>query len=150
MKTLVVLLEQNNFQQVSYYIQSGNLVLDSKTDPCASIKTIIHEHFGFTPDVFVLSSSNLLVAIENNPYKDYEGKFVHFYFCKNTIRLNLEKIERFISATEKYYVDNNVFYLHAPDGVGRSKLVLNIESCLDQSSTGRNLNTINKIKSLFN
>ena len=35
-----------------------------------------------------------------------------------------------------------MFYLHAPDGIGRSKLVANIEACLGQSATGRNLNKI--------
>ncbi len=149
MKPLVTLLEQNDFQQVSYYIQSGNLVLTSKTDPCVTIKALICEHFGFTPDVFVLSSSDFSAVVNNNPYQEYEGKFVHCYFCKKAITLDLSKIERWISATEKYHVAHNVFYLFAPEGIGRSKLVANIDACLGQSGTGRNLNTVNKIKSLI-
>jgi uncharacterized protein (DUF1697 family) len=149
MKPLVALLEQQCFEQVSYYIQSGNLVLSSAAHPCSVIKTIIGEHFGFTPNVFVLSVNELFTAMDNNPYREFEGKFVHFYFCENAIESNVEKIERWISATEDYYVENNVFYLHAPEGVGRSKLVSHIESCLGQVATGRNLNTMNKVANLI-
>lgn len=148
MKPLVALLEQNGFEQVSYYIQSGNLVLNSETEPQAAIKTIIDKNYGFIPSIFVLTTSYFTSALKNNPYKDFEGKFVHFYFCDSKITINVEKIDRWISPTEEYHVDNNVFYLHAPEGIGRSKLVLNIESCLGQSGTGRNLNTVNKIASL--
>ncbi len=31
------------------------------------------------------------------------------------------------------------------DGIGRSKLVTNIEKCLGGAATGRNLNTVNKL-----
>ena len=149
MKPLVVLLEQQGFEQVSYYIQSGNLVLSSPAYPCSAIKTIIGEHFGFTPNVFVLSATELLAAMHHNPYREFEGKFVHFYFCENAIEINVEKIERWIAATEDYYVENNVFYLHAPEGIGRSKLVSHIESCLGQAATGRNLNTMKKVTNLI-
>lgn len=149
MKPLVALLEQQGCEQVSYYIQSGNLVLSSAVHPSSVIKTIINKNFGFTPNVFVLSATELLSAMHHNPYREFEGKLVHFYFCENAIEINVEKIERFISVTEDYYVENNVFYLHAPEGIGRSKLVSNIESCLGQAATGRNLNTMNKVASLI-
>ncbi len=67
------------------------------------------------------------------------------FFCHNNIELNLEKINKYLGDSEAFHIDNNVFYLHAPDGIGRSKLVANIEACLGQTATGRNLNTINKI-----
>ena len=149
MKPLVSLLEQQGFQQVVYYIQSGNIVLNSVTQPCKLISTIIHKNFGFTPNIFALTAPDFLVATKANPYQQFEGKFVHFYFCENPIAPNLLKIEQWISATESYHIEDNVFYLHAPEGIGRSKLVLNIESCLGQPSTGRNLNTINKITNLL-
>jgi len=85
----------------------------------------------------------------NYPYKNIEGKFVHFYFCKSAIDLVQDKLIRYIADTEEYTVKKNVFYLHAPNGIGRSKLVKNIESCLGQSTTGRNLNTMNKVNSIL-
>lgn len=47
--------------------------------------------------------------------------------------------------SEQYQLKDKVFYLHAPDGIGRSRLVANIESCLGVPETGRSLNTINKL-----
>jgi uncharacterized protein (DUF1697 family) len=57
-------------------------------------------------------------------------------------------LEKSISDNENYKLVRNVFYIHAPDGIARSKLVANIEACLGVSATGRNLNTVNKIKGL--
>lgn len=55
------------------------------------------------------------------------------------------KIKKYASDTETYACIGNVFYLHAPKGIGRSRLVANIEACLGVSATGRNLNTINNL-----
>ena len=85
----------------------------------------------------------------NNPYQTFEGKFVHFYFCDNSIELNQEKLSKYIAEPEGYLVRDKVFYLHAPNGIGRSKLVTNIEACLDQPASGRNLNTIIKVSTML-
>ena len=148
MKTLVPLLEAALFEEVSYYIQSGNIVLKSKSEPTDAIKSLVNENFGFTPELFLLHENDFNHIVSNNPYKTFEGKFVHYYFCHQPIALNQEKINHYINETESYSVKGNIFYLHAPNGIGRSKLVANIERCLDQQSTGRNLNTINKISAL--
>ena len=149
MKALVPLLEQNNYQNVSSYIQSGNVVLKSIVNPTEDIKTIVCKHFDFTPDVFVIDESSFSTRVFNNPYKAFEGKFVHFYCCKNDINVVDEKLNKYVSSSEQFTVKDNVFYLYAPDGIGRSKLVANIESCLGQSATGRNLNTINKLSAML-
>jgi len=94
-------------------------------------------------------NQHISISFLNNPYKNFEGKFVHFYFCEKEITLDQDKLDKYIVVSEEYQVKDNVFYLHAPEGIGRSKLVANIESCLGQSSTGRNLNTINKINTML-
>jgi len=150
MKPLVTLLEQQGYQDVSYYIQSGNITLRSEQDPTNHIKELITANFGFTPEVFVFVESQWLNLLQANPYKTVAGKFVHFYFCHNAIEINTEKLAKYIAPTESYFVKDNVFYLHAPDGIGRSKLIVNIETCLGQINTGRNLNTTNKIALMIN
>jgi uncharacterized protein (DUF1697 family) len=149
MKALVSLLEQHNYHDVSSYIQSGNIVLRCENEPTEKLKAIIDDNFGFSPEVFVLDESQWLDILQANPFKTFEGKFVHFYFCHNPIEINAEKLTNYIASTEAYFVQNNVFYLHAPDGIGRSKLVSNIDSCLGQVATGRNLNTTNKIAGII-
>jgi uncharacterized protein (DUF1697 family) len=145
MKALVPLLKQANFDRVLSYIQSGNVILNSSDNPVEKVQNIVTQHFGFTPHVIAMDLQTYKKVTLNNPYKEFEGKFVHFYFCKNDIELIQDKLEKYIIESETFRVIDNVFYLHAPDGIGRSKLVANIEACLGQSATGRNLNTLNKI-----
>lgn len=150
MKELVSLLEKNNFHDVSYYIQSGNVVLSSESDDLTdTIKKIVLTHFGFSPELFILDDKTFSKSLSNNPHIGFEGKFVHFYFCHNDIRENQEKLDKYLSSSEEYVVIGNIFYLHAPEGIGRSKLVKNIEGCLNQVATGRNLNTVNKISTML-
>jgi len=149
MKELKVHLESNGFENVKTYIQSGNLILQSSYNPEQTVKTLIQSHFGFTPEVLALSEDEFNSSAINNPYQEYDGKFVHSYYCKEVPKIDFSKLTKFISATEQYEVLGNVFYLHAPDGIGRSKLVANIEACLGVPATGRNLNTVTKLKAMI-
>jgi len=56
-----------------------------------------------------------------------------------------KKIRR---ASEKCELKSDVFYLHAPDGIGRSKLAANIEKLLGVPMTGRNWNTVRKLREM--
>jgi len=145
MKALKSLLENSGFKAVSTYIQSGNLVLMGSKNPSLEVKELIQSEFGFTPEVLALSEKEFNLSVANNPYPEHEGKTVHFYFCTGTPKINNAKLEGVASETESYKLVGKVFYLHAPNGIGRSKLVASIESCLGVSATGRNLNTINKL-----
>ncbi|XQW86395.1 DUF1697 domain-containing protein [Thalassotalea piscium] len=149
MKALVPILEKANFKNIQYYIQTGNIILHANNDPCAEIQILVAKHFDFSPEIITLTEERFIKALQNCPYTKYEGKWVHFYFCKNNARLALDKIEKYQGDSEHYTLLNNVCYLYAPDGIGRSKFVANIELCLDTPATGRNLNTINKINSLL-
>ncbi len=149
MKELKSLLEDASFDNVKTYIQSGNIVLKSAKNPEKIIGELIQNNFSFTPEVMVLSESEFHTSVSNNPYPEYEGKFVHFYFCKRKPKINLAKIETSISETERYQLIGNTFYLHAPDGIARSKLVVGIEKHLGAPATGRNLNTVNKLKEIL-
>ncbi|VAX41212.1 hypothetical protein MNBD_PLANCTO02-340 [hydrothermal vent metagenome] len=145
MKELKALLEDNGYNNVQTYIQSGNVVFNNPQKPQSNIGELIKNNFGFSPEVLILSGNEFNSSVANNPYQEYEGKFVHFYFCKEKPKLNTEKINQVASDTEKYRLIGNVFYLHAPNGIARSKLVAGIEKCLGVPATGRNLNTINKL-----
>ena len=149
MKSLVSLLENSGFKAIQHYIQTGNIILSSKADPTAKIKTIVSQHFNFTPEIISLTTDYFKQAQTQCPYAEYDGKRVHFYFCKNTVDLAIDKIEKYQADSEQYTLINNTFYLYAPEGIGRSKLVANIETCLGTAATGRNLNTINKIGTMI-
>lgn len=148
MKDLKVVLNGAGFENVETYIQSGNIVLESSVYPEEEIAKLILSNFKFKPDLVVLSEEEFDEIVSNNPYRGHEGKFVHFYFCKEVPKIDAEKLATLASQTERYQQIGNVFYLHAPDGIGRSKLVAGLESCLGVPATGRNLNTVQKLSSM--
>lgn len=161
MKALVGLLEKNGYEGVKTYLQTGNLIFESSgasADRKAStnkevladdIGLLIEKEFGFRPEILVVRKTEFHAAVDANPFAPENGKEAHFYFCERKPTLNIEKIDSIKAESEEYAVNEKVFYLHAPDGIGRSKLVANIEVCLGVPATGRNLNTINKIQALI-
>lgn len=145
MKEFVPLLKTNGFTDAYSYIQSGNITLSCDGDPVERVKTLVNENYGFSPEILVFNKEEFTQIQQDNPYQVFEGKFVHFYFCRQLIDINLELVNKYIDDSEQYSVKNNVLFLHAPNGIGRSKFVANIEACLGQCATGRNLNTVNKL-----
>jgi len=149
MKELVKSLVDNGFCDVKAYIQSGNIVLKSQSDPAESIRSIVQKKFDFSPEVLALEESEFNSSLEDNPYGCAEGKLTHIYFCKGSPKIDRERLDRFKAESEEYFIEGRIFYLHAPNGIGRSKLVANIESCLGVSATGRNLNTVRKLREML-
>ena len=49
---------------------------------------------------------------------------------------------------ERFHLGDGVFYLHTPEGAGRSKLVANSERLLGVPMTGRNWRTVCRILEL--
>ncbi|MBC6118079.1 DUF1697 domain-containing protein [Listeria innocua] len=72
MKNLKTALQEEGFQSVMTYIQSGNLVLSSnlqtETEVGAKITEIIMASFNLSIDVFVFSEQNYKTIIKNNPF----------------------------------------------------------------------------------
>ena len=149
MKELTAVLVENDYLNIKTYIQSGNVVLRSNKKPDSNIKSLIQSNFGIKSEVFALDKSDFISAVKNNPYKSNEGKTIHFYFCKRSPEVDYEKLKKLKSDSEEYFIKGEVFYLYAPNGIGRSKLVAKIEFCLGVPVTGRNLNTINKLQSML-
>ena len=153
MKSLVSLLEEDGCQCVKTYIQSGNVVFKAETIDANKISEMINMKFGFLPKVLLFNFSELQVALSECPYLTVggevsEGKTVHFYFCDSEPKLNLEqseKISSLCSESEQYTLNGSVFYLYAPNGIGRSKLAAKVEPYLGVGVTARNLNTVRKL-----
>ena len=150
MKDLVQILDGMGCERVKTYIQSGNAVFRTKenqaTRIAAEISSKILQHHGFKPKVLLLSGTELEDAIKNNPFQTMEGKTLHFFFLESTpVHPDLDELERVKSNSEEFKLDNNIFYLYAPDGVGRSKLASRIERSLGVPATARNWNTVGKL-----
>ncbi len=145
MKALKALLEGAGYLNVQTYIQSGNIVLDAPVHPGDELGSLIKDSFGFEPGIMLFTQDEFAAAVAANPFSG-AGNTIHFYFCTTPPHLDTALLESLRASSENYALVGNVFYLHAPDGIGRSKLVAKIESCLGVSATGRNLNTVSKLQ----
>ena len=54
-------------------------------------------------------------------------------------------LESLKSDSERFHLIDKVFYLYAPEGIGRSKLAANAEKLLGAPMTDRNWRTVCKI-----
>ncbi len=153
MKDLTAILESLGCAEVKTYIQSGNVVFKRKqihADKFAKeISDKVLESRGFAPKVLLLEISELEKAIKNNPFNTDGGKSLHFFFLEaKPTNPDMAKIESVKGNSEKYKLTETVFYLYAPDGVGRSKLAAIVEKCLGVPATARNWNTVSKLISM--
>lgn len=151
MKELVSLMEASGYKSVKTYIQSGNIVYQSEDNDNEKLSSLIEQKFGFKPYVFVLSIDEFKRAMNNCPYQSDQGKEIHYFFLEgNNIIIDHSLLESLKADSEQYQLIDNVFYLYAPDGIGRSKLVEKIAKAFPGTTmTARNLNTINKLAGMI-
>lgn len=147
MKELRSLLERQGCANVRTYIQSGNVVLEHRTNPADLIGSAIEDAHGFKPDVIALSRKQFMEAVDKNPYDVDLGKSVHFFFCDTKpASVDYDLLESLRADSESYELIGKIFYLHTPDGFGRSKLVEKMSKAFKGvSMTARNLNTVRKL-----
>ena len=152
MKALTKLLEGLGCQNIKTYIQSGNVVLQSSEKSTAQLSEAItrevEKRYNFKPHALLLRVKDLEQAVAMNPFPEAESdpKSLHVGFL-SAVPMNpdLEKLESLKRDSERFQLINSVFYLHAPDGIGRSKLAANTEKCLGVAMTDRNWRTVSKI-----
>jgi uncharacterized protein (DUF1697 family) len=155
MNELVALLEELGCRNVKTYIQSGNAVFENQANNAPQlskkISAEINKRRGFEPFVLLLSREEMEKAIANNPFPagEKEPKALHVGFLTSTPKSpDLKTLEGLRTSSEQYRQMENVFYLYAPEGIGRSKLAANTERLLGVPITDRNWGTVRKIMEL--
>lgn len=155
MRELVGVLGGLGLRNIETYIQSGNVVFDSEEANHSvlvdSIRDAIIQSHGFRPEVILLRSEELEKVILSNPYSEAEGepKTLHVYFLGSAPQNpDLEKLENIKTDSERTTLMGNAFYLHAPDGIGRSKLAASVEKALGVTVTARNWRSVCKIMAM--
>lgn len=137
MPSLVAIFESLGLYDVKTYIQSGNAVFRSHTEnvgPLSSrIVAEINKRHGFEPQLLLLEPAELEKAVRANPFPDAEVQ-------PNTLHLNfllsapanpdLTALAAIKKDSERFSLIDQVFYLHAPEGIGRSKLAAQAEKQL--------------------
>lgn len=154
MKDLVRSLEALGLEDVRTYIQSGNVVFHAPSDRPqleAEIADCIEGERGFRPRVLVLSASRFQAAMAANPFPEGEAepKSLHLFFLEHAPPSpDLDALRAVQKESERFELIADVFYMHAPDGVGRSKLVTKVEKALGVAGTARNWRTVEKLREL--
>jgi uncharacterized protein (DUF1697 family) len=152
MRDLITLLEDLGSRNVKTYIQSGNAVFRHEQRDASllsnKIAAAIKQSHGFEPRVLLLGLEEIERAVESNPYPEAESepKTLHVHFLasepKNPDLCSLESIK---GDRERFALKEGFFYLHAPEGIGRSKLAANAERLLGVATTVRNWRTVCKV-----
>jgi uncharacterized protein (DUF1697 family) len=155
MKDLVALLENIGSQNVKTYIQSGNAVFQNQEENPSllsnKIRVTLKKSHGLEPQVLLLTPEEIERAIESNPFSDAESepKTLHVHFLASMPKNpDLGALESIKSDRERFALKDRVFYLHAPDGIGRSRLAANTEKLLGVAITVRNWRTVCKIMTM--
>jgi len=155
MKGLVAILEEIGAKNVRTYIQSGNAVFQSiEKNPSRLSKQLaaeIKKRYGFEPHVLLLGLEAINKAIAMNPFPEAETEpsSLHIGFLASSPKNpDLKKLDSLRKESERFHLSDHVFYLHAPEGVGRSKLAASTEKLLGVPMTDRNWRTVCKIREL--
>jgi len=155
MKELVDLLEDIGAQRIKTYIQSGNAVFQRAENNIAQLSkqltAEIKKRHGFEPYVLILGLDVIEKAIAGNPFPEVESdpSSLHLGFLAFAPENpDLKKLESLKRESERFHLSDSVFYLHAPEGVGRSKLAASTEKLLGVPMTDRNWRTVCKIREM--
>jgi uncharacterized protein (DUF1697 family) len=155
MKELSALLADLGCRNIRTYIQSGNVVFRCAPRAASGLarKTSqeVNKRRGFEPHVLLLQLEELERAMAANPFLEAETdpRALHVAFL-DAVPSNpdLTRLESLRVDSERFRLIDDVFYLHAPEGVGRSRLAANAERLLGVQATDRNWRTVRKIREM--
>lgn len=135
-------------ENVATYIQSGNAVFSGdQIEPVTlgrMIETEIKARHGYKPRALVLDADTFRKACDTFPFEEAfdNPKSGHVWFAAETpVDPDLGRLQAVAKPNERFMLDERFFFLHAPDGIGRSKLAERVEGALGVPATARNLNT---------
>lgn len=157
MAELKELYQDLGFTDITSYIQSGNVLFNSKITSIVKLSNLIHEgimdRFGFDVAVIIRTRKELKSIIDNNPFtKKYGNDISKLCIILFNEKLKTDSAELLIQnkpTNDKFELLNSEIYLRCPDGFGRTVYTNNFfEKRLKLSATTRNLRTFNKLYEL--
>jgi len=154
MAELRTLLSNLGFENVTTYIQSGNVVLQSGENSCLKIKELIEKgvlnHFNFVVPILVVSHDDFKTRFEKCPFPEVKKVKSYFTLLHTAPKNDLMKavsIENY--PNEEFIATNDCVYFYSENGYGRAKCNNNFfERKLKITATTRNYKTMVKLLSL--
>jgi uncharacterized protein (DUF1697 family) len=148
-------LEAAGMDDVTTYVQSGNVVLDSTAKPSRlgrECEAVIAERFGLEVAVVVRTRAELAKVVAHDPLGDVadQEKLYQVTFCsQRPDAAALAKLAACAAEGERLIAHGREIYAWFPHGVGRSKLAAQLSrQNLGVVGTARNWTTVNRLLAL--
>jgi uncharacterized protein (DUF1697 family) len=155
MARLRELFVEAGLQDVSSYIQTGNVIFSadrSPADAIAGLERDIEAEFGVPGILILRSGAELAAVVGANPYLDREPDQAKLHVTFLVEAPAADKVAATTvpaGETAEFEVAGRDVYLHTPDGYGRTKLTNSyLERRLGTSGTTRNWRTVLKLRDL--
>jgi uncharacterized protein (DUF1697 family) len=155
MATLRELLTGNGHDNVRTLLQSGNVVLDSRSTGTRLERELEHQlaaGLGFQVDVFVRTCDEIADVLDRNPLASVAtdpAKYLVTFLRSKLDAAVVRRLRALDLAPEAVAVSGREIYSWHPDGLARSELVKHLsERSLGVTASGRNWRTVTKLLEL--
>lgn len=151
------LLTQLGFADPRSLLQSGNLVFRSSRRTSAQLERLLEAQaqkcLSLEADFFVRTADEWKKVVARNPFaaeaKRDPARLIVMFLKRAPELTKVEALQAAIAGPEIVRADGTELYIVYPDGMGRSRLTSSlIEKKLGTRGTGRNWNTILKLRDL--
>lgn len=150
------LFEDLGHQDVVTYVQSGNIVFQSRSPGAKiapTIESAISDIFGLSVPVVLRTLSDVKRIAVRNPFITDDAVFtsLHVMFlAEKPARGVIDSLDHDRSPPDEFEVRGREIYVRYPNGAGRSKLTIDyFERKLGTTATARNWNTVTKVLKLM-
>jgi uncharacterized protein (DUF1697 family) len=154
MDALRALYESLKLRNPQTYIQSGNVIFETRQDDLVRLSRQIQEGiettFGFRPEVILRTKSEMRAVIARNPFSkrrniDPSRLLVSFLVSEPNAE-GREKVLSIKTDPEELRIDGRELYIYFPNGMARPKFSwAAVERILKIPGTGRNWNSVTKM-----
>jgi uncharacterized protein (DUF1697 family) len=156
MASLKSLFSEIGYEDVTTYLQSGNVVFKSRAgDPgkiATEIERRIAKELGVSVTVVLRTPAELRKIAGGNPFLDDESdpKKLHVVFLDSRPAAKAKAgLDPDRSPPDRFELRGREIYLHLPNGSARSKLTIGyFERTLGVDATARNWTTLTKLVEL--
>lgn len=151
MSDLVQMLEQSGLDNVSSYIQSGNVICETSLraeELAQHMHQVILENIGANLSIIVKEKSDLENAILGNPFsEELDSSRIHLVFTNNHIPTEqLAELQAMNFTDEIFAVGEACLYMYLPRATRKKKLNNNfLEKKLGIVATTRKLSVIKEL-----
>ncbi len=149
MVDLAQLFLDHGCTDVKTYIQSGNVVFESKKPPVSALEAAIVERFGFASPIIVRTATELQATLRSNPLGDDANK-LHVAFLRDVpTAAAVAKLDSDRSPGDVFRVVGRDVYFAFAVGAGNTKFTATwLDKGLGTVSTWRNWRTVNTLAAM--